>query len=485
MLADARGRIFLAYRTPHPQWWSGIGTVWFENVVSYDGQAWTNPIFINHSDNLLDNRPALASTAAGELLLIGSADGRQQFVPRIAQYAAMDDPYNNDLYAARLVLTDPVKPAQLQSQPTPTVAGGSNTDTPNAQRLRTYRATLGKQEYRILRGEFHRHTEISMDGGNDGSIWDSFRYMLDAASMDWVGCCDHDNGHGREYTWWMTQKLSDLFHLPGAFTPMFSYERSVAYPEGHRNIIFAERGIRTLPRLPKVNENFTGATPDTQMLYKYLRHFNGIVASHTSGTNMGTDWRDNDPLVEPVVEIYQGDRQNYEMPDAPRANKATDSIGGWREKGFVSLALEKGYKLGFQASSDHISTHMSYCNLLVTEPTRQGILKAFQQRHVYGATDDILADVRSGTHLMGDQFETRAMPTIKVKLVGTAPFAKVTIVRDNKYVYTVAPNKAAVEFTWRDEKPTAGRQSYYYVRGEQQDGELVWASPMWITYRGR
>jgi hypothetical protein len=31
---------------------------------------------------------------------------------------------------------------------------------------------------------------------------------------------------------------------------------------------------------------------------------------------MGTDWRDNDPVVEPVVEIYQGDRQNYEMPDA-------------------------------------------------------------------------------------------------------------------------------------------------------------------------
>jgi len=23
----------------------------------------------------------------------------------------------------------------------------------------------------------------------------------------------------------------------------------------------------------------------------------------------------------------------------------------------------------------------------------------------------------------------------------------------------------------------------YYVRGEQADGELVWVSPMWITYR--
>jgi len=40
-----------------------------------------------------------------------------------------------------------------------------------------------------------------------------------------------------------------------------------------------------------------------------------------------------------------------------------------------------------------------------------------------------------------------------------------------------------VEFTWRDEKPEAGKTSYYYVRGEQQDGEIVWVSPMWITYR--
>ena len=54
------------------------------------------------------------------------------------------------------------------------------------------------------------------------------------------------------------------------------------------------------------------------MLFEYLKKYDGIVASHTSGTDMGTDWRDNDPLVEPVVEIYQGCRQNYEMPGAPQ-----------------------------------------------------------------------------------------------------------------------------------------------------------------------
>jgi hypothetical protein len=487
LLADRGGRIWLAYRTAHPVWWVPIGTVWFENVVSFDGGAWTGPIFVHHSDNLLDNRPALASTAAGELLIVNSSDGRQHFHPQTANFVPVkDDPYNNDLYSSRIVLADPVKPAQLTPAAEDGTAAGVP-DTPSVRRLREYRARVNNTEYRILRGEFHRHTEVSMDGGRDGSLLDAFRYMLDAAAMDWVGCCDHDNGHGREYTWWMTQKLTDIFHLQGSFIPMFSYERSVQYPEGHRNVVFAQRGVRTLPRIARVDESAPGNAPDTQMLYKYLRHFNGIVASHTSGTNMGTDWRDNDPLAEPVVEIYQGDRQNYEMPEAPRSNNANDSIGGWRPKGFISLALEKGYKLGFQASSDHISTHMSYCNLLVTAPTREALLEAFQKRHVYGATDDILADVRAeargGVYMMGDAFETTTAPTIKVKLVGTAPFSRVHIIRNNRYVYTVEPKKETVEFTWRDEKPEAGKTSYYYVRGEQQDGEIVWVSPMWITYR--
>jgi hypothetical protein len=124
---------------------------------------------------------------------------------------------------------------------------------------------------------------------NDGSIFDQWRYIIDAGGLDWVGCCDHDNGGGREYTWWLTQKLTDIYYAPGTFAPMFNYERSVAYPEGHRNVIFTQRGIRPLPRLPKVNENAPGNAPDTQMLYAYLKFSGGIVASHTSATTMGTD----------------------------------------------------------------------------------------------------------------------------------------------------------------------------------------------------
>jgi len=220
------------------------------------------------------------------------------------------------------------------------------------------------------------------------------------------------------------------------------------------------------------------------MLYRYLRQFGGVVAAHSSATTMGTDWRNNDPLVETSVEIFQGERQNYERPGAPRAPTPANAIGGYRPAGFVNLALKKGYQLAFQASSDHGSTHMSYANVLAEDSTREGVLDAFKKRHMYASTDVILAEVTSGEQIMGDAFSTPSNPELTVSLYGTAPFAKVSIVKDDLYVFVTQPGQQSVDFTWRDMVPTRGRKSYYYVRGEQQDGQIVWASPMWITYTG-
>jgi len=86
---------------------------------------------------------------------------------------------------------------------------------------------------------------------------------------------------------------------------------------------------------------------------------------------------------------------------------------------------------------------------------------------------------------MGDAFTTSTAPSFQVKLTGTAPFSKVVIVKNNQYVYSQEPKSANVSFAWRDANPTPGKASYYYVRGEQENGELVWASPMWVTYTGK
>lgn len=484
LAVDPAGVVYLGFRSALGPERSPVGTVWSESVAWYDGARWRTTLAVPHTDAWLDNRPALVPLGPGHLLLVASSDHRQSATPAGARRAAA---IHMDLYAAELQLDVKPQPAQLTALPVETVAPPDPEVKPELEqvaRMRSYRAEIAGQSYQLLRGEFHRHTEISGDGGRDGPMVDAYRYFIDPAYMDWGGTGDHDNGGGREYSWWLQQKMADAYKLADRFIPMFTYERSVRYPEGHRNVVFAQRGIRPLPRLPKMPDDSPPTpAPDTQMLYRYLKRFGGVCASHTSATNMGTDWRDNDPRVEPAVEIYQGDRQNYEMPGAPRSNSEQDSIGGWRPLGFVSRALEKGYRLGFQASSDHISTHMSYCNLWVKERTRQGILEAFRARRIYGATDNILADVRVGEHFMGEEFTLGEPPVFQVKLFGTAPFARVHIIKDGRYVYTHQPGSREVSFRWRDADAQPGKTSYYYVRGEQSDGELVWVSPMWITLK--
>jgi len=484
LAVDRAGRIWLTYR--RHALLSGAGTLWASFATYYSGGQWSPVIPVPYSNNVIDNRPPFVLLPSGQLALLHSTDYRRSG-ERVDR--------NNDLWATVLP-AGPEPPAEPKLRPAAVAKIKFKPIHPNESadvaRIRKFRVTVGGKTYRLFRGEFHRHTEFTSHRDQDGLFESLWRYGLDVARMDWLGPGDHDNGYGREYPWWLTQKQVDIYHHPPTFVPMFTYERSVRYPSGHRNPVFARRGIRPLPRLPGqkllMGQPDTGS-PDVKILYAYLKHFGGVCASHTSATNMGTDWRDNDPEVEPVVEIYQGCRQNYEHAGAPLSAKGPgDSVGGYQPAGFVWNALKKGYRLGFQSSSDHVSTHLSYAVLLVEEPTREGVLDALRRRHSYGAMDNIIVVFTSGEHLMGDQFQTAKRPEFEVQAIGTDKIARVVFVRAikgevPKYVYETRPNSKKISLRWVDTDPVPNTPACYYVRIEQSDGKLAWASPMWITYR--
>jgi hypothetical protein len=157
--------------------------------------------------------------------------------------------------------------------------------------------------------------------------------------------------------------------------------------------------------------------------------------------------------------------------------------GPFRPAGFVSLALAKGYRLGFQASSDHISTHVSYACVVAEKFSRQGLIDAIKKRHTYAATDNIVLDVRMGAlGIMGDEVRTDK-PGLDVTVLGTGPLDRVEVLRDGEVVHTETPAKDAAEakFHWDDPKPKKGEKAgYFYVRVIQKDGEAAWASPIWV-----
>ncbi|MBI3683666.1 MAG: hypothetical protein HY235_25090 [Acidobacteria bacterium] len=502
MAADTAGRVWLGlrHRMQKPPT-AGADThpgAYFENYVTcFDGAKWRDAIPLPHSWDRMSARYSLAPSSSGELWAAWSTDHRE--------FRSPNEPVWNGVYAARIpAACEPFGEPQLQpvSEPAPEVRPGHKDESGDVAALRAYRASVNGRQLQILRGDMHRHTELSVDvGAPDGSVLDFFRYMLDAAAMDFSGPTDHQGGGSYDYWWWLTQKLDDLFHVPGAYVPLFGYERSLAYPFGHKNVFHTYRGVRVVPFFYKYEvrpwvkdapgndregvEGRSVVENETGLLYEQLRKSKGIAMAHTPATYMGTDWHTWDQQVEPAVEIYQGARTVYEEPEGPGvARKGVDDphmrTQGYESAGFVWNALKKGYRLGFQASSDHTSTHISYSLVYVENPSREGIIDAIRKRHLYGATDNILLDVRMGRAFMGDEIAAAAVPPLEAKVHGTAPVAKAVVVRDSQYVYTATPNQqdATIRFQDRD----AGRGThYYYVRIEQADGQLAWSSPIWIN----
>ncbi len=477
---DGRMWLFFRHRTlrikntmsdtpAHRAAWEIYGT-------SYEGKSWSEPFQLPVSASRMDTRGGFASDAGGNLWAAWATDNRD-FEEFLFQHA--------DVYMARIPSGRTAPGPILEPRPLERLeTTRKDPDEPrNLKAIHAYEIRSEGKSYHIYRGDTHRHSEFSMDGNNDGSLNQSYRYAMDAAQLDFLAHTDHngDGGPDVPYISWLLQQMSDLMNLPGVFTPFYSYERSVVYPNGHRNILFAQRGVPTLP-IPKAEQQ---GQEGAAALYAYLKKYNGIAISHTSATGMGTDWRDNDPLVEPLVEIYQGDRVSAEYEGAPKAayeGNPASQVGGFKPKGFVWSAWAKGYKLGTQAASDHLSTHISYACTIAPDGTRQGLLDAMRARHSYGATDNIVLDYRliaqSGKeYLQGDIVSSPGPFRLSVHVIGTQPIRQIDIVCNNKFVFTGEPLQRDVSLTFTN---TEQGTRYYYVRVIQVDDQMAWSSPIWV-----
>ena len=483
MAFDNFGRPWVLYRK-HPLQ-TGRGERWRSYATHYDGGEWSAPIPLRASDHLLDRQPGVAWSRDGGLLAVVAGDKRER----------AQDRKDSDLSVATLsVAGSPAEPHLRSADPAKPEASGPSVhpnEAAQVARIRAERVQVGGRDLQFLRGEFHRHTEFSSHRDWDGPFEEVWRYGLDVAALDWIGPGDHDYAVSHGYLWWLQQKASDIYHVPGEFSAAYTYERNVSYPSGHRNVMLPRRGIRPVPRMrgrELLNGTEEEGSPDIRNLYAYLREFDAICSSHTSATNMGTDWRDGDVEVEPVVELFQGHRQSYELSGGPTAATGPDdTIQGYRPAGFVWEAFQEGRRLGFQASSDHVSTHISYAIVLAEENSREGIIDAFKKRHSYAAHDNIALVVRSGEYLMGDEFSTRATPRLEIVARGTAPIDSVEIVRQvglqkPAVVTSMEPRSIDVDLAWSDSAAVPGEWNMYYVRLKQRNEAMAWASPLWVQY---
>jgi hypothetical protein len=165
----------------------------------------------------------------------------------------------------------------------------------------------------------------------------------------------------------------------------------------------------------------------------------------------------------------------------PKRDTEQMNLIGYRPEGMISVAWAKGSKLGVIASSDHFCTHISYACVYPDDPTRKGILKAIRRRHVYGATDNIILEVRMGDHFMGDEFPLKRAAPIQIKALVARPIVRVELIKDSKVIYATVPKQRDVTFQFLDSGDVLHRH-YYYVRLQQDDRMTAWPSPLFVNY---
>lgn len=397
-----------------------------------------------------------------------------------------------------------------------------NPETPERPRDEHHSITNNGVTYYLYWGDYHRHTDISnCVTANDGCVLEQFRYAWDMGKLDTLGTSDHTDIAKiyHPYEWWLNQKMVDVFYSPGFFMSMYAYEREQVWPNGHRNVIFAQRGgpIVYIQRENYMKSPWQNVFPlkqdgpkeiAPQELWDVLNRYGKPVTdiSHTGATSMGTDWntfKSIDHRVENLIEIYQGARVSYEGLNAPQPtvglrtgetyNHSSTVLGtpvvgqpirSFTEKnnGLYQNALSLGHKLGVWADSDHISTHTSYGGVYVKDFTRQGIIEGLNARRTIAATDKVFVDFTCSGHLMGTEIEVTGKPALEFKVDGTADVTRVTLVRNEQNYKMWEPKSRRVAESFTDEAPNTG-ENRYYLRVEQADGNMAWSSPVWVQVK--
>jgi hypothetical protein len=439
------GRLRLLFRAPVDKNYLHVG------LTTWDKGQWSKPQFLIHSEGRIDQRVVTGLDAAGNIVAAWPAGSNHNLV------------YFRRFDGGRPSGEDPGPPLRAAgaSPPAP---------PPPAPSRHTW------QGYQLVWGDLHRHTDISEDGGlTDGSLTDAMRYALDAAGLDFLGVTDHTRYLPRRYNLWRIQQVTDLFYAPGFFAPLHAYERSQFSPWGHRNVVHLNRDYTPVPASYELGD--PGVDPHG--LFAALRGQQALSIPHTSAwSNKQVSWNYHDPDIERVVEIYQGLRSTYEYNGAP--DPAGRAIYEKDSPNFVWNALERKLKMGFIASSDHRSTHMSFAAVYAKGLDRASVFEALRARRTYAATDKILVAFSIGGHLMGEEIRAAEAPVLKVKVRGTAPVEKIDVIKNSQFVYAREPREREAEFEFRDQS-WKGEECYYYVRVIQTDRNMAWSSPIWVT----
>lgn len=461
---------------------------WKMRATVLGPNGWSRPITIFDSmPSLLGRGHRVALTAEGKnaFRIFWQSDNYPHVLP---------EDYEYQLHAAQLRLP-PGDPSEFKFslQPRQVVQRRSL----NANCVGGGRPIIKKdgQEYTLLFGNLHEHTNMSRCSLGDGMIDEEYHYGRDIEGYDFLGLTDHDYNYDRE-KWEKSLRAVRFYNDDPFFVAMpalewtASREDRTGWPEpgsGHRNIIFASSNEAKEFINEENDAVYHCNHPKSDQIGKVWdilekKQLRAItIPHHPADPKHPVDWDSVNSKIESVVEIYQL-RGSYEYRDCPlqdRPEKVSRHDGL-----FIQDALARGHRLGFIASGDHNSMGLGTAALWVKEVSQEGIYEALQARRCYATSGDkIFLDFRVNEHLTGEELTAQNPPRITVHIRATAPISNIVVFKNNEVVYEQTGDQMSggkeAQFEYVDQD--FFDSSYYYLRVIQENGQVAWGSPVWVN----
>lgn len=342
------------------------------------------------------------------------------------------------------------------------------------------------QNYKAYFGDMHSHSSLSWDANTGAKPpAQAYAYAKHVAKNDFMAISDHTNGLPQS-NYEIIRAAAAAYDRPESlFVAIAGQELGSlgATGFGHMNIFEA-------PTIAANGLDNDAIRYNLQMAYQFVASSNASAQfNHPSIENGNSNFLNFD--------YFQG---------ADVSMSSIEVINGTRSTNFERyylLALQKGWHVGALGDQDNHGPYYGdlrssdgdiyLTGALAEELTKPKILEAIRAHRTYAfetnpANDRIYLDsFKVDGHWMGEIFDdTDAHVTLEIA-AHSAPatntrFRQAQLYRNG---YLLAwKNLSTAAFTWTFEDVASTGPHYYHVKLVQEDGDLLWTSPIWVNSPG-
>ncbi len=373
---------------------------------------------------------------------------------------------------------------------------------------------------RLLWGDIHAHIRerraqalISEADRLMGpaTLEEAYRFAREVAGLHFCAITDHDVNL-TDHEWEQTIEAANDFNEPGRFVAFPGYEwgysAGFAMNFGHRNVIYRGRGgtpiFRCCEERTASSHGLHEALRDTVPIEDML-----VIPHHTArgGGQTWQNWDYYDPDLERLCEVYSiwGSSEKMGEPYPINYLPSGGYFGTAEAAGHhLQDGLARGYHFGFVAGSEshdgRPSRSLIHGRDLVQESkvlwppgiaavwaddlSRDGVFDALRARRCYGTTGArIIVRFFLGDEPMGSEVtwpDPKAPRVIRAEVIGAAPIASCVIVKNNEDVFETSSGTQRLSLEHVD-KAAVRPGDFYYLRVTQADGQMAWASPIFLV----